>query len=96
LLDDPTPLCFGNAGCPAMVRRGAGQWTSCGADPVAAGYVGCGQDRHRVFPCAAHRQCVDDLQPLTEDDRAEVQRRRDAYWQMLELQVRNRHESWDS
>jgi hypothetical protein len=37
-VDDPTPINFGNAGCPAMVRYGHGQWTSCGAEPVVAGY----------------------------------------------------------
>jgi hypothetical protein len=37
LLDDPTPVCFGNAGCPSMVRYGHGQWTGCGAEPELAG-----------------------------------------------------------
>ena len=40
MLDDPVPINYGNPGCPAMVRRGAGQWTSCGGEPVVVGYVG--------------------------------------------------------
>ena len=33
MFDDPTPVNFGNAGCPAMVRYGHGQWASCGPNP---------------------------------------------------------------
>jgi hypothetical protein len=78
VLDDPVPINYGNTGCPATVRRGAGQWTSCGSQPVVAGNVnGRGRERHRVFPCARHSELVQDVQPLTDEDRAEVERRRE-------------------
>jgi hypothetical protein len=38
LLDDPTPVNFGNDGCPAMVRWGHGQWVACPAEPELAGF----------------------------------------------------------
>jgi hypothetical protein len=73
-----------------MVRRQVGQWTSCSAEPEFAGYVGGrSRERHRVFPCARHRELVQDLQPLADEDRAEVQRCGEAYLQVLERQARD-------
>jgi hypothetical protein len=96
LLDDPTPVCVSNTGCPAMVRRGAGQWADCGAPPAHAGWVDrvAGRprgERVRVFPCEQHAHLVQELRPISDDDRAEVQRRRDAYAAALERAARNRH-----
>ena len=49
--NDPVPINFGNPGCPAMVRYGSGNGTSCRREPTPAGYVAHRRKRHRVFPC---------------------------------------------
>jgi hypothetical protein len=82
MLDDPIPINFGNAGCPAMVRRGAGQWGSCPGEPTHAGFVDHAAGyrpgvRFRVFPCDRHTGQVDDPAPMTDDDRAELEHRRE-------------------
>jgi hypothetical protein len=84
VLDDPTPVCFGNAGCPAMARYGRGQWTSCGAEPELAGYLTVTEHVpvaqrgiYRLFVCLAHAYLVDGAAPMTEADRAELEHRRE-------------------
>jgi hypothetical protein len=73
----------GNAGCPAMVRYGTGQWCSRYAEPELAGHLtitdhvpvarrgtcGCS--------CLAHARFVDGAQPMTDEDRAELMHRRE-------------------
>jgi hypothetical protein len=79
LLHDPTPLNYGVPGCPAMVRRGVGQWDHCPRTPAFAGTVGQGRRRYRVFACAAHVEHLDDPRPMTDDDRAEFAQRREQW-----------------
>jgi hypothetical protein len=79
-LYDPTPINYGAPGCPAMIRRGTGQWDSCSGTPEFAGTVGRGQRRYRVFACAAHVEHLDDPRSMTDDDRAELAHRR-AQWE---------------
>lgn len=83
-LDDPTPLNFGNVGCPAMTRRGRGQWGPCPAEPEFAGYLDvtkhvpqARRGTYRAFPCRAHRDLVRDSQPMTDGDWAELAHRRE-------------------
>jgi hypothetical protein len=63
MLDDPTPVNFGNAGCVAMVRCNRGQWGSCGGEPELAGYLTITarvavdkRGTYRLFVCPARRQ----------------------------------------
>ena len=75
---DPIPINYGNAGCPAMVRHVVGQYTSCGGPPTHAGYVRVkGKGRIRVFPCTEHACQVDGAAPMTNEDRAELEGRRE-------------------
>ena len=83
-LDDPTPVCFSNPGCPAMVRYGHGQWTSCRAEPELAGFLTVSEhvpvDRrgtYLLFTCRAHIGLVTDPRPMTDEDRAELEHRRE-------------------
>ncbi len=62
-----------------MVRRGAGQWAHCAGVPECAGTVGRGRRRYLVFPCNAHREVLDGPRPITEGDRAELDRRREQW-----------------
>jgi hypothetical protein len=78
-VQDPTPINFGVPGCPAMVRRGVGQWDHCSGTPVWAGTVGSGRSRYLVFACAAQRDVVDGPRAMTDDDRAELAWRREQW-----------------
>ena len=78
------PVCFGNAGCPAIVRYGRGQWTSCGAEPELAGYrtitkhvPAARRGTYLLFTCRAHTDLVTDPRPMTADDRDELKHRRE-------------------
>jgi hypothetical protein len=84
MLDDPTPVCFSNPGCRAMVRYGHGQWTSCRAEPELAGYLTISEhvpvDRrgtYLLFTCRTHARLVTEPRPMTEADRAELKHRRE-------------------
>ena len=84
MLDDPTPICYGNAGCPAMVRYGHGQWNSCGGEPVLAGHLTITEHvpvarrgTYRLFVCLAHARLVDGATRMTDQDRAELTHRRE-------------------
>jgi hypothetical protein len=86
MLDDPTPVCFGNPGCPAMIRRNRGQWGSCPAEPEFAGYLSIIEhvlvDRRGIyvlFTCRAHTALVTDPRPMTEADRAELEHRQEQW-----------------
>jgi hypothetical protein len=76
---DPTPVNFGVPGCPAMVRRGSGQWAHCPGVPEWAGTVGEGRHRYVVFACGAHREVVDGARAMTDADRAELAHRREQW-----------------
>lgn len=70
--DLPAPINFGHPGCPAMVRRGEGQWASCTADPTHAALVG--RPAVRVFVCPTHLGLpqLRDVTPMSDEDRAEL------------------------
>jgi hypothetical protein len=77
VLDDSTPVNFGNAGCPAMVRENRGQWGSCGSEPELAGHLTVtahvpAEKRgiYRLFVCPAHARLVNDPQPMSAADRS--------------------------
>jgi hypothetical protein len=83
-LDDPTPINFGNAGCPAMVRCNRGQWGSCGSEPELAGYLTVTahvpvdmRGTYRIFVCLDHTRLVDDSEPMSAEDRADLEHRRE-------------------
>jgi hypothetical protein len=78
-LDDPVPINYGAPGCPAMVRRGTGQWAQCAGVPEWAGTVGQGRQRYLVFACAAHVEHLDDPRPILDEDRVELERRREQW-----------------
>jgi hypothetical protein len=78
-LHDPVPMNYGVPGCPAMIRAGAGQWAHCPRTPAFAGTVGEDPRRYRVFPCELHVGHVDDPQPITDKDRAALERRREQW-----------------
>ena len=80
---DSTPTNFGAAGCPAMVRCNRGQWGSCGSEPELAGHLTVTahvtvdkRDTYRLFVCPAHTRLVNDPQPMSAEDRAELEHRR--------------------
>jgi hypothetical protein len=55
VLDDPTLTNYGHAGCPAMARRGVGQWISCSGQPTQAEFIDHAAGyppgvRFKVFP----------------------------------------------
>jgi hypothetical protein len=84
VLDDPSPINYGNAGCVAMVRYGHGQWTSCGAEPELAGHLTVSEHvpvgrrgTYRLFVCPDHTRLLNDPQPMSAGDRAELEHRRE-------------------
>jgi hypothetical protein len=84
VLDDPTPINCGNAGCPAMIRYATGHWRSCYAEPEPAGHLTitghvpvARRGTYRLFVCPAHARLVDGAQPMTDQDRAELGHRRE-------------------
>jgi hypothetical protein len=78
-LHDPTPINVGVPGCPAMVRRHVGQWGHCPGVPDFAGTVSERRRRYRVFACAVHVEHIDRPQRMTDDDRAELEHRREQW-----------------
>lgn len=68
MTDDPTPVCVGQPGCAAMVRRPHGQWTACPEEPTHAGV----RRRVRLFLCAGHTELVAGSRPMDDTDRAEL------------------------
>ena len=76
---DPVPLTPA-AGCGAAVRTGmGGSWRSCGGVPEFAGEYLFQHERERflIFTCAEHCSQVPGSHPITGDERAELEHRRE-------------------
>ena len=76
--DDPVPL-RPAAGRAAAVHRHSGQWASCPGVPTHAAVwlVPHSRKRWKVFLCGNHCGEVDSAWLITEDDRSELEYRRE-------------------
>ena len=78
-MPDPVPWCLGQAGCGAYVHNGfSGAFRQCSGEVVAAGLV---RTRRRevwlAFSCELHRDQLEDPRPLTDEELAELEWRRE-------------------
>ena len=73
----PIPFRPSAAGCGASARRLTGAFRSCSSEVVAAGTRKDRRTLWLAFACADHRECVIDPHPLTDDERAELDHRRE-------------------
>lgn len=77
---DPVPMSASRAGCAAHVRRVVGQWIGCPGAPTHAGTYTYRYPRRSVepaFACDEHAHLLASSHLMTDDDRVELERRRD-------------------